>query len=467
MISTTVPPRCFRAGLVLFILGFCAAVRPLGAANLPAPMPEELFPELKDILREALAQSPTMILRNIEIAQNEGNYLVSRGQLLPSISTSAGYRFSGAAVSSNTDVSSTATGLEYGLSIYQPVFRWGTLKAQKDSSKIQVSISQKNYTEAYRTLALSIRSQYLGLVAKKIAWRNARFIQKQMAATLALEEDKLRNGQSTENLLVNLRLQMEEASLQMERMEEDLANSLRYFQRQTGLPRLGEDRIPTEIPVVTFEPATATAMLHEFLGQGWERNLSIQINRHWLRVAELNYKQAKYRLYPMFSLAASISQNNSTNASLDSVSQVSVLSQYVGISMAWSVFDGFATKGAKISALANKRYYERQLQTVTDQLMDQAMSQERQVGFSYRAMNLAQARTGLSETAVRTIRDDAQRGLASKAAVEAAIGAHYQSELLLANQRADFLSRWSEFVSTLGHDPILQQLPAKYHVQAP
>jgi outer membrane protein TolC len=260
---------------------------------------------------------------------------------------------------------------------------------------------------------------------------------------------------------------MEEASLSMERTAEDLANSLRYFQRQTGLTRLSDDRLPAEIPVIAFEPATATTMLHQFLGQGWENNLSIQINRRWLRYSELNYKQAKYRLYPMFGLAASVSQSNSTNASLNSVSQVSVLSQYVGLSMNWSIFDGFATRGAKITALATRRFYERQLQTVTDQLMDQAMSQERQVGFSYRAMNLAQARTGLSATAVRAIQDDAQRGVASKAAVEVAIGAHYQSELALANQRADFLSRWSEFVSTLGRDPILQQLPAKYHVQAP
>lgn len=430
-------------------------------------MPEEVFPELKDILREALAQSPTMILKNIEIAQNEGNYLVSRGQLLPSISTTAGYRFSGAAVSSNTDVSSTATGLEYGVSISQPVFRWGTLRAQKDAAKIQVSIAQKNYAEAYRLLALTVRSQYLGLIAKKLAWRNARFSQKLMAASLALEEDKLRNGQSTENALVNLRLQMEEVSLQMERMAEDVANSLRYFRRQTGLARLDDDRIPAEIPAVAFAPASATAMLHEFLGQGWEHNLSVQINRHWLRVSELNYRQAKYRLYPMFGLAASINQSNSTNASLNAVSQVSVLSQYVGLSMNWAVFDGFATRGAKISALANQRYYERQLQTVTDQVMDQAMSLERQVGFSYRAMNLAQARSGLSAAAVRTTEDDAQRGLVSKATVEAAISAHYMAELTLANQRADFLSRWSEFVSTLGQDPILQQLPAKYHVQAP
>jgi len=463
MIFPLVTPRCIRAGLVLLLLGFCSAARPLFAAEpLPTPLPEDLFPALKDILHGALAQSPSMILKNIELASNEGNYLMSRGQLLPNVGTGASYNVSGAAVSSNTNVSSTSSGLYYSLSVSQPVFRWGTLKAQLDASKIQLSIAEKNYAEAYRTLALSLRSQFLGLMAKKLSLRNTRYAQQEAAASLALEEDKLSHGQSTENQVVGHRLRTDEALLQAERIAEDLAQSKRYFQRQAGLVELSDDLIPTEIPAVTFEPAAAGAMLRQFLGHDWEDNLNIQINRSWLRVSELNYKQAQYRLYPMVSLGASISQSNSTSASLNSVSQVSVLSQYAGVSLSWSVFDGFATRGAKMSALANRRYYERQLQTVTDQLLDQAMALERQVGFAYRAMNLARARTNLSESALRAIQDDAQRGLISRTAVQAAVGAHYQSEYTLLSQRADFLSRWSEFVSTLGHDPILQQLPANH-----
>jgi outer membrane protein TolC len=463
MTFTFVTPRCIRAGLMLLLLGFCSAVRPLFAAeSLPTPLPEDLFPALKDILRGALAQSPSMILRNIDLASNEGNYLMSRGQMLPNVSTGAAYNVSGAAVSSNTNVSSTSSGLYYSLSISQPVFRWGTLKAQLDASKIQRNIGQKNYAEAYRTLALSLRTQYLGLMAKKLSLRNTRYAQQQTAAGLVLEEDKLSHGETTENQVVRYRLQAEEASLQAERIAEDFAQSKRYFQRQAGLAELSDDLIPTEIPAVSFEPATASAMLNRFLGHDWEDTLTIQMSRSWLRVSELNYKQAQYRLYPMVGIGASISQSNSTNASLNSVSQVSVLSEYVGVSLSWSIFDGFATRGAKISALANRRYYERQLQTVTDQLFDQAVSLERQVGFAYRAMKLARARTDLSESALRAIQDDAQRGLASRTAVEAAVGSHYQSEYTLLTQRADFLSRWSEFVSTLGHDPILQLLPANY-----
>jgi outer membrane protein TolC len=298
-------------------------------------------------------------------------------------------------------------------------------------------------------------------MGKKVAWINTQFARQQLAAALALEEDKLRNGQTSENQVMQLRLQTEEVSLMVERAAEDLAMSKRFFIRQAGLAELADERIPTGIPALAFQPAAASAMLQKFLGHDWEDNLNVQINRNLVKVADLNYKVAKYRLYPMVSIAAGISQSNSTNAAPDSVSQVSVLSQYAGLSVGWSIFDGFATKGAKISALANKRIYERQLQTLTDQLMDQAMSQERQVGFAYRAMGLAQARAALSESALRTMEEDAQRGIVSRAAVTAALGAHNQARHALLNQQADFLSRWSEFVSTVGHDPVLQSLPAR------
>jgi outer membrane protein TolC len=460
MISSSLSLRRVRAGLILVVLGL-GALRLAAAETLPTPVPEDLLPELKAILQQAVQQSPQMVLRNIEIATNEGNVLSMRGQMLPNVSTSASYNVSGAAVSSNPNVSSTSSGLYYSLSISQPVFRWGTLKAQTDAAKIQLSISQKNYAEAYRMLVLSLRSQYLLLMAKRMAAANAAYSRQQMAAALALEEDKLRNGQTSENQVMQLRLSAEELTLAAERATEELAVSKRFFIRQAGLKELADERIPMELPALVFDQAKTNAMLHRFLGKEWEDNLSVQVSRNWVKVAELNYKVAKYRLFPMVSLAGSISQSNSTNASLDSVSQVSVLSQYVGVSVGWSVFDGFATKGAKISAMANKRLYERQLQTLSDQVMDLAMNQERQVGFAYRAMNLAQTRAGMSESALRTMEEDAQRGLVSRAAVAAAIGAHNQARLSLLNQRADFLSRWSEFVSTVGHDPALQQLPLR------
>ncbi|HEX7630593.1 MAG TPA: TolC family protein [Lacunisphaera sp.] len=442
------------------------AVQPVVAAeNLPTPVAEDLLPELKGILQQALAQSPQMLLKNIEITQNEANYIMSRAQMLPSVGVGASYSVNGAAVASNTQSTSTASGVYYSGSISQTLFRWGTVKAQVEASKIQVSISQKNYAEAYRLLALSLRSQYLGLIVKKLAVRNARAAYAQAADLLAVQEDNLKNGRIAESQVTNVRLQAEESSLACDRAVEDLAQSKRSFVRMAGLKDLREESIPDEIPAVSFDPAAASTMLRQFLDGGWQNALSVQVNREWVRVSELNYKQAKYRLFPMFSIGASLSQSNSTSASGNVVSQASVLSQYFGASMSWSIFDGLATRGAKISAMANRRYYERLLASGSDQLMEQATAQERQLGFSYRAMNLAKARAEISETAVKTTKEDAQNGLASQAAVEAAINVNYQTQFNVLNQRADFLSRWAEFVSTVGLDPALQNIPASFNVQ--
>ena len=468
MIFNILHAHIVRTGLVLILLGFGAAgVSGRAAEKLPTPLPEELMPELDGILKGALAQSPQMVLRSIDLIQSEANVTTMRAGLLPSAGLGASYSVNGASVASNTDSTSRASGVYYSASISQPLFRWGTLKAQHEAAKIQLLISQKNYAEAYRVLALTIRSQYLALVAKKLTLRNARYSQRLTTNALALEEDKLRNGRISQSEIVNLRLQMEEVSLQVERATEDLAHSKRIFMRQAGLQTLSDDQIPEGIPALAFEPTAATIMLQRFLGTEWEEHPTVLVNRSWVRVAELNYKQAKYRLYPMFGLGAAISQSNSTSASGGFVSQASVVSQYVGVNMSWSIFDGFATRAAKISAKANQRIYERQLQTATDQLMDQATNLERLVGFTYRAMRLAQTRAELSESAVRMLQEDANNGIASRTMVEVATGSYYQSQLTVLNQRIEFLSRWSEFVSTLGRDPVLQQLPAHYFAHAP
>ncbi len=461
MISFLVTARGLRAALMALALGMGSVSLSATEANLPGPLPEELFPKLKAILDVAVSQSPQMLARNIEMAQMEGNYYVARSQLFPNLMTGVSYNVSDAAVSSNTDVTSRSSGLFYSANLNQTLFRWGTAKAGSDAGKIQMHISKKNFREAYRVLILTLRSQFLSLAVKKMALRNATFDRDRMANNLMLQEENLRNGQISPSEILPARLQLEETSLYVERAAEDLANSKRIFMRTAGLQDLGDDVIPDEIPVPEFDPTKVNPLLQKFLGVGWEDDLMVQVNRDWVKVADLNYKVAKYRLYPMFGFGASISQSNSTNAAENYVSQVGVLSKSVGISATWSIFDGFATRGAKMSALANKRYYERALQNHVDALLDQARSLERQVNFSYRAMNLASTRKSITDSAVQNAEDELARGLTSEYTVQVARGAQYQTQLTLLVQKTDFLARWSEFVSIIGQDPLVKTLPAK------
>lgn len=450
-----------RVRLGLVWLGLVSGGWAVAAAeSRPTPMPEELFPELKEILRASLQQAPQMMLKNIELAQSEAGRMTAVAQMLPSIGTAVSYNVSDAAVSSNTSAKSRSSGVYYSAYLNQPVYRWGTLQAQAEAAKIQLHITQRNFAEAYRQLALSIRNQYLGLVAKKIAWSNAEAARERAAYSLSLEEAKLQYGRISQSDIIAPRLEMEEARLRADRAAEDLLMAKRYFARLTGLPELTDESIPAQIPTVAYDAATTSSMARAFLSQSWENNPLILTARDWVKVAELNYKVAKYRLYPMFTFGASIAQANSTSASESTVSQVGVLSKYFGVSASWTIFDGRATKAAQISARANQRYYERLLQNQTDTVLDQVRSLEKQLGFSHRAVQLAETRNTQAESAVRQRQDEAQQGLASQVAVDAALAAQDTYRLYLLNQRLDFLSRWSEFVSTVDTDPALQFLPA-------
>jgi len=418
-----------------------------------------MFPELKGILQQALQQSPQMVFKNIELAQSEANRMSAVAQMLPSVGASVSYNMSDASVSSNTSAKSTSSGVFYSVALNQPIFRWGTLRAQAEAAKVQLNISQRNYVEAYRQLALSIRNQYLGLVAKKIAWRNAQAAQARAEYTLSLEEAKLQYGRISQTDILAPRLEAEEARLRADRAAEDLDAGKRYFARLTGLDQLATDAIPERIPQVGHDAAETTALTAAFLSAGWENNPAVLSARDWVRVAELNYKVAKYRLYPMVGFGASVGQSNSTNASANSVTQVGVFSQYLGVTASWSIFDGRATKAAQISARANQRYYERLLQNQTDAVMDQVRSMEKQVGFAHRAVKLAEIRYQQAESSAKQRQEELQQGLASQVAVDAALAAQDSYSLNLLNYRLDFLSRWSEFVSTVEADPALQLLP--------
>lgn len=435
------------------------------AEPLPAPLPEEVLPGLSGILQTALEQSPSMILKNIDVIQHESNRATVRSQLLPSAGVGASYSINGASAASSSDTVSRSSGVYYSASVSQTLFRWGTVRAQVEAAEIELNISRRNYAEAYRTLAVSLRGQYLSLIVKKLALRNTRYNQEVAAAALAVGEDNLRNGRIPESSVIAMRLQFEETTLQMDRAAEELAQSLRVFKRLAGLKEFAESELPDDIPAIAYDSAAAAAMLRGFLSRDWELNPLVVNGRDWVRYAELNYKSAKYRLYPMFGLGASLAQSNSTSAVGGVVSQASVLSQYAGVSMSWSIFDGFATRAAKINAKANIRLYERQLQTATDQVLDQAVGLERQAGFAYRSMNLAQSRADISASALRAVQEDARSGAASRIAVEAAQAVSNQYQITLQSQRADLLSRWAEFVSVIGRDPVVARASASEHAR--
>ena len=432
------------------------------SSNLP-PLPEDLIPALRPILISALSQSPQMIARNIDIAQAEGARISDRAGLLPSLGTTLQF-------GNNTTTSSYSTGTVsssnqgFFPSVYasQAIYHWGALKAQADIGKIGVRIAERNYADAYRQLIVSVRTQFMTLIGKKIGLRNANFALQQAEEALAAAKDKMKAKTLPPGADVGPQMAVDDARLTRDRMIEDMENSARVFALSIGQNDFSAQNIPDEIPRPSYVPDTTAQLLQRFVQEQGEKTYTIANLHDEIKQAELSYRMAKVRLRPMIGFSAYYSQLPTASAGPGYGEQYNTQSRNFDIVAGWSIFDGFATRGAKLSALSSKRSLERTLRTTVDQTMAQARDLEKQLGFSWRGLDLSQQRRDMAEGGLNATIDYVKRGLEQANDIGAVRLGFYQSELYLAIARADFLNQWSQFVSTLCVDPMLDVIPGRY-----
>lgn len=429
---------------------------------MPAAMPEDLLPELKHLLDVGMRESPSMLVANLDLASAEGQRIVNRSALFPIVSANGQYAYTETAVSSNTSSRSKTNGPLYGISFYQPLFQWGTLKAQADIGKLQVHISEKSYVEAYRLLALSIRSQYLTLIQKKLKLRNQRFGVRVAESTLSVQEARLRDGRISAGDIVGFRLGVDEARIFADQALEDYDSTRKTLARIVGLDDIPDESIPLEVPKPTFAPETIGSYFEEMKRVGVENSVMLATFEDQIKASKLNYKIAKYRLFPKFNITGSFGQSNQTQ--VDTITRkptlTAITTTQIGVGANWTIFDGLATRGAKMSALAARRLAEFKLKQFKESVSDTARQLERQISYSGRLMDLTQTRKELTAAAIEKVGNDVRSGVSSQNTLDIVTQNANNAELTAMGARADFLVKWSNYVSVLGVDPILKNLPS-------
>ena len=452
--------RALPAGVFLLALVGARA----GSDEFAGTLPEDYLPELKPILQAALKQSPRLFAQEIEITRREAQAAGADAQRLPSVGGHLDYAYNQTAVSGNSGSQSRDAGALYWLGVNQPVFQWGALANQSAAAHIEVSIAEKNYAEAYRSLAIDLRRQYLSLIVKKASLRQVRFALAQSATDLkrAQSDRALGNSNISAAAAAAQQLGFDEASLGVERAEAEFAGSRRTFARLAGIDDLAEAAIPLEISLPRYSTEVVAGLLAGLSNDKGMSTFEAQVSELRIHQADLGYKIASVRLRPKVNAGASLSQENTTNATTTTVHQQGVARQTAIVTMQWSIFDGFATQAAKRDALANKRLHERELQTAVQETLDRAQTLQRQIAIDARAMELAEIHRKLAVEELGKAKDEVARGNQSVAAITGATSSLYNSEANSIANRATFLMHWTELVSLVGSDPVLNNLPANY-----
>ncbi len=443
--------------------------------DIRATMPEAALPGLKPILEAAAKQSPTMLARNTDLAQAEASLYQANSVYWPQLNGGAGYSYnnSRSVVDGRAGEPSASTGISYNIGLGQNLFQWGAIKAGVDMTKISQKVTQRYYAEAYRTLSLSVRSQYLTLILKKATLQNSHRQLELQQRDLSQLEQKLKEGDLAEADIISPRLAYQEYALTVERADDDYQNGKRVLMRLTGLPELDESSIPAEIPKPIFDAATSDTLLTRFKQQGAQNTLTGQTYVLAMKQQDLSYKIAKTRLLPRFSLGAGYGVSNGQSV-LDGgvdaagnrlpgvVTQSFVQSYNYSLNTGWTIFDGFATRGAKLSALAGKRAAERTLQTYIDTTLDTVDTMRKQLAFIARSLELSEVRRALAEDQLKRTKVEFSEGTLSQSMVDAVTTNLASANNAVLSVRIEYYNRWTEYVSTLGFDPVMEAMPARY-----
>jgi outer membrane protein TolC len=444
----------------------------LGAQTppLPATLPEDLLPGLRNILYTAMQQSPQMIARDIDLAAQEANRYQQVAPEWPNVNGGFGYVDYHAADSVGKTFSSTSANSQgpiYNINLNQPIYHWGALRAAADVAHLQIKISERQYADAYRQLATTIRSQYLMLIVQKVQVRNAQYALNQANTSLAVVEERFKNHAASQSEVDGAHMQVDDVSLAADRASEDFAHAKRMLLLMAGMSELSDEAVPEEIPKPIYSANTPEALMQDFEREGLDKTFQAQIYDYQIKESDLNYKIAKYRLYPRFDLQFGLSeqyqaQDNTMPNGENGITEKQFFYNNTTLVGSWEIFDGLATRGAKLAALASKRVAERNLQSYLDQTLEQARYFEHQIGFSARAMALAEERFDASKSGLQHAKDNLKLGTGSQTDVDQATANYYQWQTMAFNARIDFFSHWSDYLSLLGVDPVLNNLPAHF-----
>jgi outer membrane protein TolC len=448
--------------LVIWALLLPVAARSAEAPNIAGTLPEDYFPVLKPILLAARQRSPQAMAAEIEIALNEARVYAANAPRLPQINaivTAAGNQ---TAISGANSSQSRSQGLFYNVTLNQALFHWGALKNQSEIAAINILIAERSYDEAYRLLALNLRQLFLALIVKKAALAQARPALGLAESNLALEREKLGRGMVARNQVSLRELSIREARLHVARLESDFAGDRRRFARVAGIGELAEEEIPSEIPKPAYSPGLASNILAALMSDGAKGIFEAQIADLRIREAGLRYDIEKVRLRPKFYASAGTSLENATTATPDAVTLQGYTRQTVSVNAQWYIFDGLATRGAKMEVLTMKRRQARRLEVVTEEALEHAQQLERQLAIDAEALEISEIRHGIAAEELRRASLEFDLGNLPKTSLAGAESTVRMTEAGLAAARAVFLSRWSELVSLAGIEPVLNNPPVSH-----
>ena len=414
---------------------------------------EDLFPQLIPILHRAARQAPSVLARNVDLAVAEANEIVAFSNRYPSLGGTLKYDYRR---EDRKDLLETQNRniLLYLFQARYPLYHWGAIESASEIGKIGVGIAEGQLDTAYRKLIQSIRSQYLGLVLRKMGLKNSALELERQSIALEFQVERMEAGEVAPNRVGSAGLNLKEAELRYERGASDYYYLFRQFKRLVGDMDLSDDVVADHFPDVGHNPDHLSALLSKFVNGGFDDDPRVKAAALQVGREEQVYHIQHVRNRPKLDLTAGITQDPiSYTSSIGNRGGVTAL--FAGISVRWSIFDGFETRGLKRASLLRLNRLRRNLRELDAQLLDDANQAADKVRFSARALEFGEIRYQGVVGTLRILEADFEKGLASEESIEGAKSRIRSADVDIARRKAEYLNAVSAFMSLVGADEVV------------
>lgn len=431
----------------------------LATAQNRVQLPEDQIPQIARMIDQALEMSPRMIVKNAETAATLADYDAAKGMRLPNLGGWANYLYS-EDDRNNIGGARPAEKIGYNFQIRQPLYYWGNISRSIENAKIHTLIDQGNTRQAYASLAQSIRQGYMELVMYRQRLELHRFEAEISEKDLQQAQEKRQQNEISEAELFRIQLQDQRTQWSLMEAVHNFEYYSKSLSRISGLPPLTEDEVPTEFPAppIKEQEGTLVAMGTRFLAAEYPQNTNIQIAKQLIETNENNLENTRTSLRPRFDLIAGISQDEQDFALQSDDYQYRSI--FGGISLNWTLFDGFATKARIKSSLARLRASEAELAMQEQKLIDDVQAYGRQLKLLAMSVDINEQELTSARSHLQATQDRADRGEASASEVN---DAKTNMERKLGTAlwvRSDYWNKVGEYLSLIEADPILNRVPA-------
>ncbi len=412
----------------------------------------EQFPQLEEVLRKAALLSPTMVRKQLEVAQQDASRFRGWWTYVPEINMNYNIGVFHEIRDGINEGEETRVAAEYVLRADQPLYYWGAWSARRELAFAREDIAEEDAFLSYAALVNDLRATYLSLVSAK-AEADWRALRAQNAERRVREmELEAEQGRRRPTEVEAARLELQSSRLSAERFTLMLEQRFNEFRQISGALEIDLETLPAKVELPDLSLENLQRRLEVFRREGFSDSTPAKLAEHRQEAIghELTIQRARQK--PLFNLGAAIRQGPEEGT--DGNYELQTIF-FAGITGTWNLFDRRETQDNIRSLRIRRRLVDAELAIERDRRLAAADNALANLRIGYQSLDLQQRLVNARAEDLKQIQARIDQGVADEGEREHAIQQLRESELSLTKESARVLNAYYAFLGALLEDPAL------------